>query len=383
MARNVARNLCPHHESDFQFFVGPRSTDVGAVQRTRAAIAALTDARRAQARASLARARRFEACLARYERDLGAVVDERTRHRVTQLVRRQRATAYGLADFRPGAFTPEVWREAKQAAREHSHALMRRAGVPDSGLARVQTAAARRFHRVPRATPAAAAELEATPITQVPPKLLHGPGAGWFVKRPPYDAYYFSFDGYRNGGSYEIHHNIEIVENPFTHIPGSFGHYSRYYVGSASDWDAFFLDYRTGVGFWHSVAQPGKREVWVRIKSLRSRVDVWLDDEFGFSAAWSDYFTRIEIAVQQLPGIQGATDYWHVEVDGEPDSTWYHKPLVGDNADLWIPCTINFPPGNVLIWIGAHDNRACSVNDVSMDARFETQYVVTEVHIPN
>jgi hypothetical protein len=62
-------------------------------------------------------------------------------------------------------------------------------GVGDSGLARVQAAAARRFHRVPRATPAAAAELEATPITQVPPKLLHGPGAGWFVKRPPYDAY--------------------------------------------------------------------------------------------------------------------------------------------------------------------------------------------------
>ena len=139
----------------------------------------------------------------------------------------------------------------------------------------------------------------------------------------------------------------------------------------------------SGVGFWHSVGQPGKREVWVRIKSLRSRVDVWLDDEFGFSAAWSDYFTRIEIAVQQLPGIQGATDYWHVEVDGEPDSTWYHKPLVGENADLWIPCTINFPPGDVLIWIGAHDNRACSVNDVSMDARFETQYVVTEVHIPD
>jgi hypothetical protein len=51
-------------------------------------------------------------------------------------------------------------------------------------------------------------------------------------------------------------------------------------VGSASDWDAFFLDYRAGVGFWHSVAQPGKRE-----ESLRSRVDVWLDDEFGSSAS--------------------------------------------------------------------------------------------------
>jgi hypothetical protein len=37
----------------------------------------------------------------------------------------------------------------------------------------------------------------------------------------------------------------------------------------------------------------------------------------------------------------------------------------------------------VSIWIGAHDNRACSVNDVSMDARFETQYVVTEVQFPS
>jgi hypothetical protein len=70
-------------------------------------------------------------------------------------------------------------------------------------------------------------------------------------------------------------------------------------------------------------------------------------------------------------------------VNGEPDDKWFHEPLVGDNADIWIPFSVNFPPGDVFVWIIANDHRQCGLNDVSTDARFETDYLLEEVHIPN
>ena len=97
------------------------------------------------------------------------------------------------------------------------------------------------------------------------------------------------------------HHNIKVEENPFTYVTGRFGHYSRYLNKRASDWTALFLTYRTGGGVWYPADQPDNREIWVKIKSNRSSVDIRLDGEFG----WSDVHARLPVRTDiKYPSIQ-------------------------------------------------------------------------------
>jgi hypothetical protein len=382
MAKNNEQDPRPQFENDFHYLVSPAG-NADAAPETGSVIAALADDHRDAVRTTLRQGERVADGLARYRQELGLLIDERTQRRFRKFSSEQRESAYGVTDFRPDHFTGEMLRDARQAAQRKSLAMLRRAGIDDDALGKVHDVAARRFQRAGRVTPGRAERLDIMPITEVPTKVLQGSTPGWFIKGPPYDSYFWQANGFYYGGSVEHRHNIKVEENPFTYITGQFGHYSRYLNKSASDWDALFLNYRTGVGFWYHAAQPGNREIWVNIKSKRSQVDVWLDDEFGWSDSWSRFFTRFEISVQQLQGSQGLTNHWQRSIEGEPDNKWYHEPLVGENAEIWLPFTINFPPGNVFIWIIADDHRQCGLNDVSTDARMETEYVLQEVHIPD
>jgi hypothetical protein len=367
------------HETDFQYAIVP--PDGASTKETTAATTALVDAYRAAVRTQLRRAERIEKMRLAREETLTQLVGDRALRRFQKFSRKQRQSVYGITDFRPDHFNAAVLREAQHAAQQRSHAMLRRAGVEAEALRKVQQALSKRLRRMAKPTYGKAERLEIVPLDDPALGTLHGSTDGWFVKTPPYDNWFYWYDGFHFGGTVEHRHNVEVQENPFTYITGKFGHFSRYLNRDTSDWDALFLTYRTGVGFWYTAETPGPRDVWVKIKANKSRVDVWLDNEYGWSESWSDFDTRIEISVKQLQGIQGATDDWHADVDGEPDDTWHHEPLVGDNAEIWIPFTVNFPPGPVLVWIISNDHRQCGLNDVSTDARMETEYMLEEVHI--
>ena len=375
------RNQGSHsHRTKFEYHVDPPES--GAEAASVEVISGLTDRYRASVRTHTRQALRIDEALAKKRAELGRLISDRHQRRFSNFSRKQRASSYGLKDFRPRHFNADALHDAQKAAHKTSETMLRRAKIDAEALERVHDVAAGRLRRITRPTLGRAARLDLVPVEEVPIQSLGGSTDGWFVKTPPYDGTYTWWNYNKWGGSLQHHHNVEVLENPFTYITGQFGHYSRYENYDASDWDALFLTDRSGVGFWFTPQQAGNREIWVKIRVKFSRADVWVDNEWGWSYAWQDFFTRFELSVQQLQGVQGLTNDWHVYVKGDPDSKWYHMPMLANNSEIWIPFTVNFPPDSVFIWVGCEDHRQSGIDDMSVDATMKTEYVLEEVHIP-
>ncbi len=373
------RHTDSRQNSTFSYHISPQKGAYDAATET--VVAALVQKHRSSVRSHAKRMTRIEEALRARSAALDKIVGARTRRRLLDFSREQRTSSYGLTDFRPGAFNAAVLAEAKAAAQRKSLDMVRRARVDIEAVRKVHAAAARRIQRMTTPALASATELAVTPVDEVPIQALGGSTSGWFVRRPPYDGMYARTTLDKDGGSLAHHHNVEVLEDPFTSITGRFGHYSRYTNYDAGFIDGLFMDYWTGVGFWYNPPSPGKRDVWFKIRSETCRADVWLDNEYGMSDSWSHFYTRFTIDIEQLLGVEAETPYWHVYVEGDPDSKWFHLPMLAENAVIWIPLRVNFPPGAVFIWVGSHDARRCGLDDMSTAQTMQTKYCLEEVHI--
>jgi hypothetical protein len=342
---------------------------------------AMTRRYQASLRAHASLVPRVEKALNAKNAALDEIIGARSRRRLLDSSRQQRVTCYGLTDFRPGTFNAAVLAQAKAVAQRKSHDMLRRAGVDRAAAKKVHDAAARRVQRLTVQAYRPGTGLAVSPVGEASHALNSHKGS-WFVKRPPYDGFFFEHQSYLYDGWFEFHHNIEVLEDPFTNITGKFGHFSRYWNYDAGDFDVFWLEYRSAVGFWYAPPSPGQRDMYVRIKCDKSRADLWLDEEYGASFSNSWFFSSFTVDIAELVGMERETSpRWGAVIQGDPESKWFHVPLLPANADVWVSLRVNFPPGPVFVWVGARDSRQCFSDDMSTTQTMETRYSLEEVHI--
>jgi hypothetical protein len=290
-------------------------------------------------------------------------------------------SSFRLADFEPGQVSTEQLVVAKQEALQRSLELLDEANVSRDALQRIHTLVDEQLLQSLSPTRTNLPPLKVVREDEVPTSIRSGKTNPWFVKTAPFDGWSWQLEWQTWGGKLTSHHNIEVLENPFTYISGQFGHYSCYENYDSGSFDGLWLRLLSEVGFWYKADQAGPRQVWVKIRCKKARADIYLDDEFGWSSSTTNMWSRLHINIVQIPGLELQSGYWSANVKGTPDSKWYHYDWIAPETILWLPFTANFPPGWVYIAIGAEDQRSTGVNDVDTNQTMNSQYAIEHVLI--
>lgn len=371
-----------HFTTDCSFYVPPLDGNTAATEKV-----AARQFQRASSSIELAGRRSADAgkVLAEWRAAIGKRIGADTWRRLLDYSRKQRESNYGLEDSRPGQVDLGRIAAAKKEARKGSLKLLNASKVDRKALRRIQAEAHEKLLRKLGPLDKRARQLKAVREEDVPAAVREGRTNPWFVKKPPYDGWFWVWSGWHYGGEIvAVKHNVEIIYSlhlPGPYISGQFGHYSKYENFDAGDFDVFSLNVISEVGFWYHAPQPGQRQVWVKVRCRKARADVYLDDEFGWSDSNTYTFSRLRFNVAQVPGLEGQTGDWTLHIPGSPDSTWYHLNWIAPQEVLWLSFSANFPPGWVYVGIGADDYRCTLLNDVSTSQGMDSRYLAEEVHI--
>ena len=308
-----------------------------------------------------------------------------TWQRLLDYSRKQRISNFGLEDSGPRQIALDRIATAKKKAQKGSLKLLDDAKVDRNALRRIHAEAHEKLLRKLGPSDKRAQPLKVVREEDVPAAIREGRTNPWFVKKPPYDGWYWVWSGWNWGGDIvAVKHNVEIIYSlnfPGPYISGQFGHYSKYENFDAGDFDACNLNVVSEVGFWYHPPQPGQRQVWVKIRCRKARADVYLDDEYGVSNSNTHTFSRLRFNVAEVLGLEGETGDWHLHIPGDPDSTWFHVDWIAPQTVLWLPFVANFPPGWVYVGIGSDDYRYTYLNDVSTSQGMDSRYLAEEVWI--
>ncbi len=204
----------------------------------------------------------------------------------------------------------------------------------------------------------------------------------WFIKGPPFDGWFWTYDWTTRGGTLtDWRHQVGVELAPFTYINGQIGHYSRYENYSASNSDYLSLEFRTGVGFWYRPPDAGNKQMWIRMRFKNAQSAITLQDEWGWSSSNTQMLSTVTLDVAQVLGQEGQTELWHANWNGAPNAyqhiaTWRQPETV-----WWLNLSTALPPGWSFIWIGTFDKRDTFLNDVSTSQSMNNRIVIEQVYI--
>lgn len=368
-------------DSDLVFHVPP-APGGGGITSAQPVVERVIETFSRSVRDEAARSRAIARGVAEWERAIDEELGSDVWRRLTDYSRTRGRLSRAPEDIRPGRLDTARLAERQAEAKELSHGLLRELGVDRGAVRQIHERAAAQMAEALSPAPAGDRRLEVSTEDDVPVSIRQGSVDSWFVKKAPFDGSSWYYSWHKWGGKVtQCRSNVEILENPFTYITGQFGHLSRYQNTSAGDYDGLWLNAKSSVGFWYKAPQAGQRLVWLKIRARKARLSIYLEDEWGWSSSTTNCWSRLNLDVTQVSGLEGQTENWHLSLEGSPDSDWFHLDWLAPDSVVWVPVTVDLPPDWVYIAVGAEDHRQTGVNDVSTDQTMDSRYVLEEAWI--
>jgi hypothetical protein len=291
----------------------------------------------------------------------------RERRRSDQLILRQS----------PGPDGVPAFDRARKRAQTESSSLLEKAGVSREELKKIHAMHAAELDLI-AAPPSAKGTLESVPESEVPEDVRRGKGNPWTIYTPPYAGWWWIYSWWRAGG-----HDPDL----YTYVDlntGAMGHRSDWYDYSASDLDAFALDYDTHLGVWYKPPKAGRLDVWFRLRCASARSHFWLDDEWGWSDSHSRVWSHLTVNVSPVLLDQDEMQIWWAWAKGNPDSKTYQNDWYTPGSIHWFHMTSSAPiPANTwtLLKVGTYDHRFTWVNDVSTWQMMRNRWFLEELYV--
>jgi hypothetical protein len=339
--------------------------------------------RQAEEYARLCRARslaiaEYEDLTTRWRQALVEEVGEANLRRLRDYARLARTNNFGQCDVTPVPEGLAKLQVARARIKRESVEIMRDFGVNHQDAKRVHA----RFHgelqQITAPPLKESGRLELVPQDKVPAGVLARKGNPWTIYTPPFAGWWWSYSWWRSGFS-----NPELY-NYVSSSSGSTGHRSDVWEYSASDFDAFSLEFDTHVGLWYQPTEAGQVDIWIKARCSAARSHYWLDDEWGWSDSYS--LQRAYMTVNVSPHLvdQEANQIWWSWASGSPDNKTYVNDWYNPNGVYWFHLKTSDPiPANQwsLIKVGTKAYRWTWMNDVETWQMMRNRWFIEEVYV--
>jgi hypothetical protein len=277
----------------------------------------------------------------------------------------------------PGPEGVPATERARKRAQNDSLTLLEKAGVSREELKKIHAVHAAELDSI-ASPPRDTGTLESVPESEVPEDVRLGKGNPWTIYTPPYAGWWWSYSWWRLGG-----YNPDL----YAYIDwstGAMGHRSDWSDYSASDLDAFSLDYDTQLGVWYRPPKAGRLDVWFRLRSASARSHIWLDDEWGWSDSHSRMWSHLTVNVSPVLADKDEMQIWWAWAKGSPDSKTYQNDWYTPGTVHWFHMTTSAPiPANswTLLKVGTYDRRYTWLNDVSTWQMMRNRWYLEELYV--
>jgi hypothetical protein len=367
--------LVDHIRSSVDWHVPPPEPDaIAEAEAVIEHIEASYRKRNAERTTAIERAKRI---VARCRDELAKEISPAELVKVKNYVREQREAMYGFKEFQPGPAAAKAFAGAKHAAIRESFRMLAACKCDAARLKEIHGKFADELRRELEPAKAEPGRLKILPESNIPQSVLMRKTNPWVTRTAP-------FDGWMSKAYVDNESDDGKVTDlrSYATQDGGIGHRSAYENYDAGDDDWMDVEFETNVGFWHKSKTGGAKQMFIKLRSVRARSWIWLDDEWGFSDSGTWMVGRFRIDVPTIQGSKEDRDAWQINRAGSPDATTYDDWVYPAGVDVWLSTARALPPNTwVYITIGTMDYHFSSLNDVSTDQAMRNQWVVKEVLI--
>jgi hypothetical protein len=305
------------------------------------------------------------------------LVGEENWNRWMAYSREQRETLYGLKGITPDPKGEAALAEAKRRAIDASYQMMKEASISPDELKALH-------HRY--------GDMLLGVLTPEEPKVQRLRTVGeeyigllpvikedpWTTLRPPYDGQHTALDLWNPRGEYNQSANRSYLDLAV----GSVGGLLSFACSDASDNTPLSVISETSVYFWYRTPRAGQVEIWAKVRCAGARVEIWLDDEWGWSESDTDLDSSLLLKISGAPDIQYRDTYslWQYSRQGNPDNSTESREAYRAGTIRQFVFTSEPIPAGVMtcIKIGTRDYIWSVLNDVSAQVTLDSQWVVDE-----